>query len=111
MAAESLEFISEPITPDVGTFDAASLARGEPGVPTGFTWRGAHYEIVELLDAWKESEAEDHAGGERYYRKRFFKVRVGTNEAMTLYCLRHTKPGQAAKKRWWLYTIERETTR
>jgi hypothetical protein len=105
---DQAQFISEPVMPDAGTFDAASLARGEPGLPTGFTWRGTHYAITDCLESWKESVAENHApGGERYYRKRFFRVRVSSGEIMTLYCLRHTGPSAGAqKKRWWLYTID-----
>ena len=109
MVENESQFISEPIRPDPGTFDAASLAQGEPGLPSGFTWRGTHYEIAECLDSWKDSVAENHSpGGERYYRKRFFSVLIAnTGEVMTLYCLRHTGPSQAAqRKRWWLYTID-----
>lgn len=101
------EFISESITPDAGTHDTAAMARGQAGLPTGFTWRGTHYAIVETISEWKASEAEDHAGGERYYRKHFWRVRVDSGETMTLYAVRHTKPGENAKRRWWLYTIDR----
>ncbi len=105
MTSSPLEFVSESITPDPGTFDVRSLAIGDPGLPTGFTWRKQHYSIVELIESWRESEAENHTSGEKYYRKRFFKVLVDTEETMTLYCVRHVKAGQSAKKRWWLYTI------
>lgn len=101
------ELISEAITPDPGTFDAAAMARGEPGLPTGFTWRGRHYAITERLASWKHSEAEDHARGERYYRKHYYRVRTDGGEVMTLYAVRHVKAGQNPRKRWWLYTIER----
>lgn len=104
-----IEFISEPVKPDKGTFDTAAMARGEPGIPDGFVWREKHYQITDLIDCWKESESENHTvSGEKYYRKRFFVVRVNTNEIMTLYALRHTKTGQSAKQRWWLYTITRD---
>ena len=102
------EFVSEAIVPDPGTAATGAMARGMPGLPRGFTWRERHYTIGEVLREWKHSEAEGHTpGGERYYRKHYFKVRVDTGEAMTLYCVRHVKPGENPKKRWWLYSIER----
>lgn len=103
------EFVSEPVKPDAGSADAAAMATGVPGLPTGFVWREQHYEIRELLASWKHSEPYNHrAGGDRYYRKHYFKVRVLTGEVMTLYALRHMKAGENAKKRWWLQSIERE---
>ncbi len=102
------DFVSEPIVPDRATFDAAVLARGEPGLPAGFTWRGRHYAVLALMESWKASEAAGHRpGGQRYYRKRFFRVRVDSGETMTLYVLRHVKPGEPARRRWWLYAVER----
>ena len=104
------EFVSEPITPDAGTFQPEAMARGQPGLPSGFTWRGRHYAIRELLDEWKHSEAYNHTpGGDRYYRKHYFRVRVDRGERMTLYAVRHVKPGENQRKRWWLYSIERGT--
>ena len=84
-----------------------AMARGEPGLPAGFSWGGRHYSIVDVVSEWKESEAWDHGGGERYYRKRWFRVRVETGEVMTLYAVRHVKRGQSGRKRWWLYSVER----
>jgi len=102
-------FVSEPIRPDAGTFDASRMGRGQPGLPTGFTWRDRHYAITEVLEEWKVSEAEKHRSGERYYRKHFWRIRVDSGEIMTLYAVRHTKPGESGKKRWWLYTVEAPT--
>jgi hypothetical protein len=48
------ELVSEPITPHAGTFDAAAMGTGGPGLPTGFTWRDESYEIVDIQSAWKE---------------------------------------------------------
>jgi len=100
------ELVSEVIQPDHGSFDTAAMARGQPGLPTGFTWRNRHYAIRELLESWKQSEPCDHHSGERYYRKHFFRVLTDTGEVMTLYALRHVKRGQDPKSRWWLYAVE-----
>jgi hypothetical protein len=90
MSGAGEEFISEPIRPDAATFDARAMAAGQPGLPRGFTWRDRYYEITEVLEEWKVSEAEDHAGGERYYRKHFWRVRVNSGELMTIYALSST---------------------
>ena len=105
--ADDRELISEAITVDRGTSDASAMARGMPGLPTGFSWRGRHYAIVDVLEDWKASEMEKHRSGERYYRKHFWRVRVDSGEVMTLYALRQVKAGESAKKRWWLYTLEK----
>lgn len=101
------EFISEPIDPDRGTFDTSAMGHGRAGLPAGFTWRGRHYAIAEVLDEWKVSEAEHHRSGERYYRKHFWRIRAGSGEVMTLYAVRRTKAGESPKKRWWIYTVEK----
>lgn len=100
------QFVSECITPDAGTFDAAAMSRGEPGLPRGFTWRGRHFQIVELLSSWRHFESWNHGSGDRYYRKHYYRVRTDSGEVMLLYGLRHTKPGQSKRKRWWLYAVE-----
>lgn len=102
------EFVSEPVKPDAGTSDAAAMATGVPGLPTGFVWRDTHFQIRKLLSSWKHSEAFNHTPrGDRYYRKHYFKVLVDSGEVMTLYAVRHTKTGENPKKRWWLQSIER----
>jgi hypothetical protein len=101
-------FVSEPIRPDAGTFQAEAMARGMPGLPSGFTWRKRHYTICELLAQWKQCEAYNHTpSGERYYRKHYFRVRVVSGETMTLYAVRHVKRGENPRKRWWLYSVDR----
>lgn len=97
--------MSESIKPDAGTFDASAMAGGQPGLPTGFTWRDHHYRIAEVLEDWKVSEREFHRRGEAYYRKHFWRVRVDSGETMTLYAVRHVKLGENPRKRWWLHTI------
>lgn len=110
-AADPGEFVSEPIQPDVGTFDARAMAQGRPGLPRGFTWRGRHHTIVELLDDWKCSESWNHGAGERYYRKHYYRVRVDGGAVMTLYALRQIKRGANPRRRWWLYRVEAPATR
>ncbi|MFQ5430308.1 MAG: DUF6504 family protein [Phycisphaerae bacterium] len=106
--SEHAEFVSETVSPDRGTADASAMSRGLAGLPTGFTWRGRHYAIREVLQQWKQSEPEGHRpGAERYYRKHYFRVRVDSGETMTLYVVRHMKRGENPTRRWWLYSIDR----
>lgn len=99
-------FISEPIKPDRATADADAMARGLAGLPDGFTWRDRHYEITEVLDNWKKSEAEGgKANGERYYRKHYYRVRTACGAEMTIYFVRRVKLGESQKQRWWLYSM------
>lgn len=93
------QFISEPIDPDRGSGSAAAMARGEPGLPSGFTWRGRHYGIEQVLESWKSSSP---GTSNVYLRRHWFSVRTSSGEVMVLYCLRQAKPGQ---KRWCIYSI------
>jgi hypothetical protein len=98
-------FISEPIDPVAGTADVSSMARGEPGLPRQFTWRGRTYAVAAVVQAWKRSEPERHKpGNERYLRRHYWTVETTDGQQMTLYCLRSAKPG---KHRWFLYTVHR----
>ena len=101
-------FISECVSPDVGTFDVKAMASGQPGLPSGFTWRDQHYRIVEVIREWKASEREFHRRGEKYYRKHFRKVRVDSGEVMTMYAVRKVKRGESPNRRWWLYSMEEQ---
>jgi len=101
------QFISEPIEPEAGTFDARVMARGEPGLPGHFTWRGVRYAVADVIEEWKSSQREG-GSGELYLRRHWYKVRTDPPAVMTLYCER--QPGgrtrAAAKRRWWVYTVE-----
>ena len=95
-------FVSEAVTPEPGSFDAAAMSRGEPGLPRAFTWRGRRFEVVQTLSTWKTSSRER---GELYLRRHWFEVRVASGERMTLYCERQTKNRKQPKARWWLYKM------
>ena len=102
------EFVSEPITPQKGTFDAGAMAAGLPGLPRGFVWRGESCLIVAQLDAWKHSAAEGgRAGGERYLRRHYFRLRMTNESVWTVYFVRQPPRGGSSKIRWFLYSIER----
>ena len=101
------ELISELITPHPGTFDTARMARGEPGLPGGFDWRGSSVDIVELLGVWKESSREgSRAGGDLYLRRHYYRLRMSDERVWTVYFVRQTPKSGNPKKRWFLYTVE-----
>jgi hypothetical protein len=99
------EFVSEPITPHAGTFDAAAMATGVPGLPTGFAWRGESFTVVERLESWKFSAREGgRAGGELYLRRHCFRLRMSDGAIWTVYFVRQAPRGGSAKVRWFLQT-------
>ena len=101
------ELVSEPITPHAGTFDAAAMGTGGPGLPTGFNWRDESYDIVDVQSAWKESSREgSHAQGELYLRRHYYTLLMSDQSVWTIYFIRQTPKTGNPKKRWFLYTIE-----
>ena len=103
-----IEFVSEPIEPHAGTFDTTSMGRGTPGLPTGFDWRGTSFEIVEKLEAWKDSSREGaRAQGELYLRRHYHRLRMSDASVWTVYFVRQTPRSGNPQSRWFLYSIER----
>lgn len=98
-------FVSEPIQPAAGTFDAAGMTRGEPGLPKQFTWRDQQYTVAEVLEAWKEDGPCRSGSPEMYLRKHWYRIRTIEGPEMTIYFERQARSKQQSKKRWWLYTV------
>ena len=96
------EFVSEPIVPAPGSFDATAMSRGEAGCPHRFSWRGRELVVEQLLSTWKSSTADR---GEMYLRRHWFAVRTTTGERMTLYCDRQAHNSKRPKSRWWVYSV------
>ena len=99
------QFISEAIEPEAGSFEAGAMARGEPGLPRRFVWRGEGYAVGDVLEQWVTSVPE-RGGGEVYLRRHWWRVRTECGRVMKLYCERQPKPGKTARRRWYLYTLE-----
>jgi hypothetical protein len=101
------EFVGDTIEPQSGTFDAGAMARGEPGLPRGFKWRGQAFDVVERLEQWKGTSPEGgRSGGEVYLRRHYYKLRMSDGSTWTVYFLRQAPAGGSAKRRWFLYTVE-----
>ena len=98
-------FISEPITPVSGTADTAAMARGEPGLPEQFTWRGKPLVVTRQLRTWKDTGPCRHGSGESYVRKHWFEVETGDGSTARLYFERQQR-GRNRMQRWWLHSME-----
>lgn len=103
----SAELVSEVITPLAGTFDASQMAQGVPGLPAGFRWRGTTLHIVRELESWKESSREGGGAGDLYLRRHCHRLLMDNGSTWTIYFTRQTPKSGSAKKRWFLYTVDR----
>ena len=104
------EFIGEQMTPVAGTADAAAMARGEPGVPGRFVWRGEEYRVARVIEKWKTSGPCRSGADELYLRRHWYRIAAEPSRRagiMTIYCDRQAKNRKRPKSRWFVYTIER----
>ncbi|MBI5093306.1 MAG: cytoplasmic protein [Candidatus Hydrogenedentes bacterium] len=104
-------FVSEQILPVGETFGASGMARGGPGLPARFTWRGQEYAVAEQIEQWHETGPCTHGSGEQYVRKHWFKIRTSGGSEMTLYFERQARTSRSRKARWWLYTVTEDWER
>ena len=105
MATKHGEFIDERIIPVPGAGDAAAMARGEPGLPARFIWRGREYRIAGLIEKWKTSGPCRSGAAEVYLRRHWYKVLTDGPAVMTIYCDRQAKDRKRPKRRWWVYSV------
>jgi hypothetical protein len=99
-------FVSEPIVPVPGTFDAAGMSRGEPGLPRQFRWRRKLVTVVQELESWRDHGDCRNGSGERYVRRHIYRVRTDDGSILRLYFQRTAGREAIGKARWWLHSIE-----
>jgi hypothetical protein len=99
------QFIDEPIKPVAGTMDARGMARGEPGLPAEFTWRGRTYVVAEVLERWKTTGRCTSGSDELYVRKHWYRLRMTSGEEMRIYFERQPRSARERKARWWLFEM------
>jgi len=99
------QFISAAIQPIVGTFDAARMSTGEPGLPRQFRWRSQTIQIARVLKTWRETGPCHHGSGESYVRKHWFEVLTDCGDKMKIYFQRQPR-SRKNKIRWWLFTVD-----
>lgn len=102
------QFVGEPLRPEGASISSTGMAAGSPGLPRRFSWKNGSFEVLEVLESWKQAGPCRHGSGERYLRKHWFRVRATGEIIATLYFERQ-KPSSGGS-RWRLYTIERTTT-
>jgi hypothetical protein len=100
------EFVCEPVKPVEGSFDASTMAAGEPGLPGRFVWRGVEYEVARVLEKWKTTGPCKHGSGEQYVRRHWYRVETVDGTRMELYFDRQVRTKQRAQ-RWWLAAVVR----
>ena len=93
--------IAEEIVPEPGSFDARSMARGVPGVPRRFRWRGDEYEVAEVVRSGKELSDAPAGGGDRYVRRHAYQVRTTDGQEMRLVADRSGR----RTARWILHSV------
>jgi hypothetical protein len=99
------QFVGERVEPVAGTMDTRAMARGEPGLPGKFVWRGEECAVAEVMGRWKETSGCRSGSDERYVRKHWYHVRTADGREMKLYFERQARSGSRKKARWWLYTV------
>jgi hypothetical protein len=95
--------VMEPVTPEPGSFDPRAMARGEPGVPRRFSWRGTTYVVAEVLGTRREVENYSGSDKDTYARRHVVRVRTESGEVMSLSATRGAR-GHAT--RWILREME-----
>ncbi len=98
------EFISEDIAPLRASFDAGSMTRGEPGVPSVFMWRGKEYRVKTMLETHKTLRNCRSGSSEKYIHKHYFVFETESGEVMTVY----RKRSGGKNDSWVLYTLQRK---
>jgi hypothetical protein len=99
------QFISAAIQPIAGTFDAARMSAGGPGLPRQFRWGTQTIQIAQVLKSWRETGPCHHGSGEMYVRKHWFEVLTDAGDTMKIYFQRQTR-SQNNKRRWWLFIVD-----
>lgn len=100
------QFVSAVLRPVAGTFDAARMSTGEPGLPRQFRWKTQTFQIARVLKTWRETGPCHHGSGERYVRKHWFEVQTDTGDTLKIYFERQSR-SRGKRDRWWLFTIDR----
>jgi len=99
-------FVSEPIVPLEASFDTSGMARGEPGLPHKFRWRGKEFEVAEVLAQGRDHGDCRNGSGERYVRRHVYRVLTDDGSILRVYFQRSVGRGAMGKTRWWLHSIE-----
>ena len=87
----------EPIEAVPGTFDLRAMARGEPGIPRRFRWRGHEYVVTAIVGTARETEPY-----EGYVRRHVTHVRTEDGSDFRLV---GDRDGRRGAPRWWVRAV------
>jgi len=104
-AANPEEFVCEPLVPVRGTAQTAAMARGEPGLPDAFTWRGTRYRLLGVIESWKTSGPCRSGADEIYLRRHWYRILTEPRAILTVYFERQPRNRKRLKARWWVYSF------
>jgi len=99
------QFVGERIDPVAEAMDTRRMARGEPGLPRRFRWRGEEHEVAQVLEQWRETGPCRSGSDEQYVRKHWYRVRTTAGAEMKIYFERQGRSSRERKVRWWLHTL------
>jgi phosphoribosylglycinamide formyltransferase-1 len=101
----STQFVGEIIEPVAESLDARRMARGEPGLPRRFRWRGEEHEIADVLETRRETGDCRNGSGEKYVRKHWYRVRTVAGLEMKLSFDRSACTPRELRAAWSLHSI------
>lgn len=100
------QFVGESIEPVAATIDASRMARGEPGLPRRFLWRGGEHEIDEVLSTGRRTGDCSHGSGEQYVRRHTYRVRTKAGVVMDLSFDRSARTPRELRTAWRILSID-----
>jgi len=92
------------MTPEPGSGSVDAMARGEPGLPHTFSWRGERFGVAMVIATGK-SRGEDRGGV--YMRKRRYDIETTSGLRMRVYFDRNPGKSGSQLSRWWVYWVEK----
>ena len=98
-------FVGETIEPVAGTQDVRRMARGEPGLPQRFRWRGEEYEVAQVLEATKATGDCTHGSGEKYVTRHRYRIRTTSGVEMHIAFDRRARTPRELREAWRLVSI------
>ena len=101
-------FVSEPLEPVPGTADASAAARGEPGLPARFRWRGAEYRVAGIVRTWKTTGPCRNGSSEVYLRRHWYEIVTEPRAVLSVYCQRQAKSSRGVAPRWFVYATHED---
>lgn len=95
-----MTFISKPVVPEGGTFDADTMSHGEPSLPSAFRFESQLLRVDVVQKAWRSTKDDR---GDTYLKRHWFQFTTPEGQTAVVYFDRGARRGHS---RWYLYTLE-----